>query len=111
MVLRRGDGRDAKRHFRTRPGPPDRRQADAGRARRRRRRSAAGDIDERRSATWIYRLRKISFSSANLTGSINQILSDCRIPLAARLPSATASTTSRPPLTQSPPAKYLGLLV
>ena len=32
-------------------------------------------------------------------------------PSAARLPSATASTTSRPPLTQSPPAKYFGLLV
>src|ERR1017187_2522547 len=33
------------------------------------------------------------------------------IPAAARLPSATASTTSRPPFTQSPPAKYRGLLV
>ena len=30
------------------------------------------------------------------------------MPSAARLPSATASTTSRPPLTQSPPAKYCG---
>ena len=30
------------------------------------------------------------------------------MPSAARLPSATASTTSRPPLTQSPPAKYFG---
>jgi hypothetical protein len=28
----------------------------------------------------------------------------------ARLPSATASTTSRPPFTQSPPAKYFGRL-
>ncbi len=33
------------------------------------------------------------------------------MPRAARLPSATASTTSRPPLTQSPPAKYLGWAV
>src|ERR1035441_8026952 len=33
------------------------------------------------------------------------------IPCAARLPSATASTTSRPPFAQSPPAKYLGLVV
>ena len=30
---------------------------------------------------------------------------------AARLPSATASTTSRPPFTQSPPAKYFGFAV
>src|SRR5258708_26485543 len=29
----------------------------------------------------------------------------------ARVPSATASTTSRPPLTQSPPAKYRGFVV
>ena len=30
---------------------------------------------------------------------------------AARLPSSTASTTSRPPLTQSPPTKYFELVV
>ena len=30
------------------------------------------------------------------------------IAIPARLPSATASTTSRPPFTQSPPAKYFG---
>ena len=35
----------------------------------------------------------------------------CAMARAARLPSATASTTSRPPLTQSPPAKYRGLPV
>ena len=38
-------------------------------------------------------------------------ISHAAIPCAARFPSATASTTSLPPFTQSPPAKYFGLEV
>src|SRR5580700_2044766 len=37
--------------------------------------------------------------------------SHASIPRPAAMPSATASTTSRPPFTQSPPAKYFGLPV